>query len=110
MCCNATIEWTCEFLYKDICDFATRTERKIIDVCGGKTEYCEITFNIVATNSQMAIVMNANEKEAEKIKDICAKIREAKKTGNLFIEPAPMSKPVTQSAPTEDKKVEVTDK
>ena len=78
MCCNVQEEWASEFFYKDICDVSSYTSRNIIKLDDFQFEYSTISFNIIASNSQIGFDLAGDSDRVASIQGMKQKIREKK--------------------------------
>lgn len=78
MCCNMQEEWTSEFFYKDICDVSSYTSRNILTIGDIKFEYSTVSFNIIASNSQIGFEIDGDNENVGSIQAMKQKIREKK--------------------------------
>lgn len=78
MCCNMQDEWASEFFYKDICDVSSYTSRNILKGQGFEFEYSTVSFNIIASNSQIGFDLNGDNENVGSIQAMKQKIRERK--------------------------------
>ena len=78
MCCNMQDEWASEFFYKDICDISSKTSRVLLSTDNFKFEYSTVSFNIIASNSQIGFELDGNNENIGSILAMKQKIREKK--------------------------------
>ena len=78
MCCNMQEEWASEFFYKDICDVSSYTSRNVLKADDLEFEYSTISFNIIASNSQIGFDLDGDNENVGSIQAMKQKIREKK--------------------------------
>ena len=78
MCCNMQDEWASEFFYKDICDVSSYTSRNVLKVDDFEFEYSTVSFNIIASNSQIGFDLDGDNENVGSIQAMKQKIREKK--------------------------------
>ena len=78
MCCNMQDEWASEFFYKDICDVSSKTSRNVLKGDGFEFEYSTVSFNIIASNSQIGFDLDGDNENIGSIQAMKNKIREKK--------------------------------